>query len=68
MVFTCVLCGVDAGLRGAVLICVTAQSAADLVNLIIQIISYRGVSAVAGRAGEIKIKRARPWPGSVEHL
>ena len=30
--------------------------------------SSRGVGAEAGRAGEIKIKRARPRRGSVEHL
>ena len=107
MVITCVVCGVDAGLRGAVLICVTAQSAADLVKYtdniilrgqchcragiqngsrepgrpraflngqfrltwsIIQSISSRGVSAVAGRAGEIKIKRDHPRPGSGRQL
>ena len=50
MGITCVVCGVDAGLRGAVLICATAQPAADL-----QSISSRGVSAGAGRDGGKKL-------------
>ena len=49
----CVVCGVDAGLRGAVLICVTAQSAADLVNYTDNIISRGQCKSIPGLQNKV---------------